>query len=463
MNKKGFTVVELIVSVTLTFVIVSLLFQVLLSLRDVYVSSGIRTQLLNKQTIISSKINEDLYNKNLEAVLKCGRNCLNFIYSDGSNARLVIDVSNHIFSYGDYSTELVSGSRFNDVDIRVEKTDGVSEAKLDSVLIVKVPINHNFFDTNYGVNILYPFNSRNTSIEDVVFDGYNDQEVAVLLKGSSNMKVYQYTEPGWYTIEGDNDLIENDPRVEVVGEVDNETYGVYELEYIFRIDDEVVDIKTRTVEIIDECSGTIIDYRDGNTYKITRIGEQCWFAENLAYTTTECLNADFDSSEPYNACRIHGPNEGSNQGSYMSGIEEEVLYQWELAMDGSNEEGAEGICPAGFRIPSDDDFKEMETFLGLSEIDLDETGLRGTTEGEMLKSEIDWDGSNDIAFNAIPSGYRSPTIGLIFAGQQNSWLTSSLANDDNVWTRSLFSDSDEINRSIVSQSVGNSIRCILNN
>ena len=347
MNKKGFTVVELIVSITLTFVIVSLLFQVLLSLRDVYVSSGVRTQLLNKQTIISSKLNEDLYNKDLVTVLKCGRNCLNFVYMDGTSSRLVIDVSNNIFRYGNYSTELVSGSRFRDVDIRVEKTADIPDSKKDSVLIMQIPIMHNLFEESYGVNVLFPFNSRETAIEDVVFDGYNDQESALILKGSSNMQVYNYIEPGWYTIEGDNDLIENDPRVEVVGEVDNSVYDTYELTYIFRIDGNIVDVKNRTVEIIMDCHPNcplIGPYPDDKIEELILSGYV------PIATRAELEQIDDNSSNIFGAGTIYeGTYEGGFDKNYLQ-LRDINVGEWEPVgyfNSWSDYEGLSGIYDGG--------------------------------------------------------------------------------------------------------------------
>ena len=305
MNKKGFTVVELIVSITLTFVIVSLLFQVLLALRDVYVSSGVRTQLLNKQTLMSSKLNEDLYGKSLSSVLKCGRNCLNFIYSDGSSARLVVDTSNNIFRYGEYSTELVSGSRFSDVDIRVEKVSDMPTNKKDSLLILNIPVNHNLFDSNYGVNVIYPFDSFTTAIEDVVFDGHNEVESQVVLKGSANMRVVNYQEPGYYTVEGDSDLIENDPRVEVTSDVDNDTPGHYEVVYTFRIDGGVVDIKTRRVEIVESLgSANRPRLSDGLTPVV-------WNESTNSFDTTDPTDPNW-----YDYSNSRWANARSNDGSY---------------------------------------------------------------------------------------------------------------------------------------------------
>jgi len=57
-NEKGFTLIELISSFVLISLIVALLFEVLFIVKNLYSDSGIKTELLIKQALISEKINE---------------------------------------------------------------------------------------------------------------------------------------------------------------------------------------------------------------------------------------------------------------------------------------------------------------------------------------------------------------------------------------------------------------------
>ena len=63
--KKGFTVVELIVSFSLVMVIVIFLFQIIISLKNLSTNSGVKTELLNKQSLISNEINKKLNNNEI--------------------------------------------------------------------------------------------------------------------------------------------------------------------------------------------------------------------------------------------------------------------------------------------------------------------------------------------------------------------------------------------------------------
>ena len=57
------------------------------------------------------------------------------------------------------------------------------------------------------------------------------------------------------------------------------------------------------------------------------------------------------------------------------------LYNWYAVDD------ARGLCPTGWSVPSDDDWKTLEVFIGMSPADADGTGLRGTNEGFKLKTD----------------------------------------------------------------------------
>ena len=52
-SNKGITIVELVVSISILSIVVLFLFQLILSLKEVYTSSGVKTEMLNKQAIIN--------------------------------------------------------------------------------------------------------------------------------------------------------------------------------------------------------------------------------------------------------------------------------------------------------------------------------------------------------------------------------------------------------------------------
>ena len=62
-NNKGFTLVEMLVSFTLSMILVIILFQLIINLKDIYMSSGMKTELIKKQYLMTNKIYTDLKKK----------------------------------------------------------------------------------------------------------------------------------------------------------------------------------------------------------------------------------------------------------------------------------------------------------------------------------------------------------------------------------------------------------------
>ena len=109
------------------------------------------------------------------------------------------------------------------------------------------------------------------------------------------------------------------------------------------------------------CSGipTLTDI-DGNVYNTVQIGSQCWMKENLRVTkyandTTIPLWNSTNFSTVY---RYYPDNDSSNVSTYG------YLYNWAAVMGGSgssstNPSGMQGICPAGWHLPSDAEWTQL--------------------------------------------------------------------------------------------------------
>jgi uncharacterized protein (TIGR02145 family) len=102
-----------------------------------------------------------------------------------------------------------------------------------------------------------------------------------------------------------------------------------------------------------ECGEVINDSRDSNTYQTVQIGAQCWMAENLAYDNG-CSTVQWENGSDEGWCGSH-PECVSGKG---------LLYQWSAMMTGGTNEGAQGICPVGWHIPTDQEWCTLRKTLG---------------------------------------------------------------------------------------------------
>ena len=125
------------------------------------------------------------------------------------------------------------------------------------------------------------------------------------------------------------------------------------------------------------CPGSIL-YR-GETYP-TRLLDtilsdgrrirQCWLRKNLAVADTTLSTSDNGgtSQNPIPSdniierfCFLGELDNCTAYGGY---------YNWDEAMQGSREEKAQGICPEGWHIPSDEEWMDLERILGVTEEEL---------------------------------------------------------------------------------------------
>ena len=147
--------------------------------------------------------------------------------------------------------------------------------------------------------------------------------------------------------------------------------------------------------------------------------------------------------------------------------------------------GGKSIAPDGWKVPSDDDWKELEMHLGMSQAEADGTGWRGTDEGRKLKSRrtaIDatsvgvptnehprWDydadefGTNESGFTALAGGRRNTlgTFGLL--GSLCYWWSATEASSTTAWRRFLRSDNAGVRREGHNKDYGFSVRCVREN
>ena len=167
MNNKGFTIVELIVSFTLASIIVVLLFQLVLNLKEIQEYSDVKTKLLTKQSNISSKLNKNIYQKGISKIEECQdipNYCLEFTFNDNSNSKLIVDKANQTITIDDNKFNLVEGSSIDNVQADVF-IDPTIKDKNNSILTLNIEIKHEYFkNQNFGIYLVYQYNNAEADI-----------------------------------------------------------------------------------------------------------------------------------------------------------------------------------------------------------------------------------------------------------------------------------------------------------
>jgi len=185
--------------------------------------------------------------------------------------------------------------------------------------------------------------------------------------------------------------------------------------------------------------GTVTDI-DGNTYKTIKIGEQNWMAENLKVTHYQNGDEIFNviNFDDWGNLFTGGYAYYNNNSSYLETYGN--LYNWYTVDDERN------TCPEDWHVPTDDEWKQLEIYLGMSQEEADETANRGTNEGTKLK-DIVFDGTNESGFAALGGGYFGINFGYYDTiGGHGYFWTSSAFSSSEAWNRALFESSPMIYR-----------------
>lgn len=181
-NNKGFTLIEVAVSFTLVATISIVLLQLVLSLKEVYLSGDIKTTLLNKQGIMTKNIYDDLNKKSLSSITTCGLSCVEFTYSEGTKKKLVVDPGNKTIKYGDYTLQIDNSSYFGNLKIDVDTNAPVLATGDDSIISITIPVISKLLNNeDFGFNIIKTYNRGQTTINlnsdiastDVTLSGIN--------------------------------------------------------------------------------------------------------------------------------------------------------------------------------------------------------------------------------------------------------------------------------------------------
>lgn len=199
--------------------------------------------------------------------------------------------------------------------------------------------------------------------------------------------------------------------------------------------------------------GTVQDHQ-GNRYKTVQIGEQVWLAENLKSTQFQDGSSVTSGFIP--------EDKQANLEKYGR------LYNWHDVNDKRN------LCPKGWRVASDDDWKQLEQTIGMSEAEIHQQGWRGGEQdlGVQLKAQqadglfnkFEQSKINRYQFNARPAGVKWNGF-YITQGAYSEFWTASSANAKEAFIRTLAyswwnAHKGEIRRATSNKDYMFSVRCV---
>jgi len=251
---------------------------------------------------------------------------------------------------------------------------------------------------------------------------YGKSDGSIDLSVSGGVQPYQYN---W-----SNGSVEED--------IDSLAAGSYSVTVTDAIDSTVSD----SILVSEPDPDSIVTDIEGNDYPIVEIGEQIWMAKNLRVTkapdgvviTSYCYDDNSQYENKYGR-----------------------LYTWDVAMNGSVIEMAQGICPDGWHIPSDEEWKTLEIYLGMTR---EEADMVNIWRGEGVGTSLIEGGAS--GYEARLCGRRTSS-GSYMLLDQFEYVWTSTEYGDNAWRRCLNGSDSRVGRwNTFPKTYGFSVRCIKN-
>ncbi len=207
-----------------------------------------------------------------------------------------------------------------------------------------------------------------------------------------------------------------------------------------------------------EPAPTITDI-DGNVYEIVTIGSQTWMKENLR--VTHYRNGDSIPHVTENSAWL-----GAASGAYCNyDNSPDNVATYGRLYNGFILEDSRGVAPAGWHMPTDDEWLILERYLGMTNSQSIQNGWRGTTEGGKLKAQALWTSPNEGAtnssgFTALPAGLRYSNGSFQSLSSHTGYWTATLSGSEFAYARTLSYDTAAVYRAGYDKRHGLSIRCI---
>lgn len=182
--------------------------------------------------------------------------------------------------------------------------------------------------------------------------------------------------------------------------------------------------KEHLADVTKKRFGIISDTRDGISYRWLEMGGLAWMAENLMYKSNNSWAPD--DKEKY--VKQYGR-----------------LYSWQ---------DASSTCPENWRLPTDEEWQNIEIELGMEPFQAGEKGYRGKKEGDLIKP------NGNSLFTLNYGGARYDSRDFRVTGRGGYYWTATAYLSGYAWARNIHENKMQIARNYFDKSQGFSVRCV---
>lgn len=178
----------------------------------------------------------------------------------------------------------------------------------------------------------------------------------------------------------------------------------------------------------------------GKTYNTVQVVSQCWLKENLDVGMIIDVSNDATNNgtiEKY--CYDNDPANCTTYGGF---------YQWDEAMQYVTTEGTQGICPAGWHIPTKAEYETLQSYASDEAAKLVAVGEPATA----------YTPNNETGFSALLAGTRSSAF--FGMGEYTKFWSSTENIVSHAWNNGLYGTNVDVSINTYWKYGGRSVRCL---
>lgn len=191
-----------------------------------------------------------------------------------------------------------------------------------------------------------------------------------------------------------------------------------------------------------------INDQDKRIFKVIKIKEQVWMAENLNVTTYRNGDTIPQVKSPTVWSKMKTGAWCYYENDEENGLKYGKLYNWYAVND------PRGLAPKGFHIPTDEEWAKLINSVGAEEA------------GAKIKAKRGWkrnlNASNETGLSCLPGGYRYSVGSFLYEGSNACfWTSTQSKNENKAWGRTLHHSFSDVGRDDGNMGSGLSVRCIM--
>jgi len=161
MNNKGFTLIELITTFALSSIIIIILINLVIIIKENYTKIDVKSNLIIEQSNLSNIINSKFNKLELISYEACFDTdfCYIFHFEENENSKLVVGTD--YITFDNYTYKMFEGSTIEVNHPEIINVETSTDEVDNSFFVIKISITNSLYNNqNFGINFVYSYNSN---------------------------------------------------------------------------------------------------------------------------------------------------------------------------------------------------------------------------------------------------------------------------------------------------------------